>query len=76
MPTWADGKEDAFEMLAKRWVGEDVEFAAVSEQNRRNRGKEGTHSAGNRSHGRYKEKLVCTYIYMERPAFISPHVPT
>jgi hypothetical protein len=63
MPSWADEKEDTFAVLARRWVGEDAEFAALSERNRRNRGKEGTHSAGNRNHDRYKEKLV--YIYIE-----------
>ena len=74
MPGWANGKEDAWEALAKRWLGEDAEFKAVSLRNQANRGDEGTHCAGNRNHDRFKAKMVC--IYMERPAFISRHVPT
>ena len=74
MPDWAEEKEDAWEMLAKRWVGEDPDFNAVSMRNKANRGHEGTHSAGNRNHDRYKEHVV--YIYMEQPSFISCHVPT
>ena len=61
MPDWADDKEDAWEALARRWVGEDPEFDAVSKRNKANRGHGGTHSGGNRNHGRYKEKLV--YIH-------------
>ena len=74
MPLWADGKDDAWEALAKRWTGEDAEFAAVSARNKKNRGTDGTHSGGNLNHGRFKERLVC--IYMELPAFISRHIAT
>lgn len=63
IPDWAERKADAWEVLVSRWVGEDPEFAVVSERNRENRGSEGTHSAGNRNHFLFKEKLV--YIYME-----------
>jgi hypothetical protein len=55
-------KEDGWKALAAMWVGENPEFNAVSERNRRNHGKEGTHVQGNRNHDRYKEHLV--YIYM------------
>jgi hypothetical protein len=51
-------KEDAWATLAAMWVGENAEFNAVSERNRRNRGKEGTHIQGNRNHDRYKEHVV------------------
>lgn len=74
MPQWCDGKQDAFEALVMKWLGEDADFKVVSERNKANRGLEGTHSGGSRSHDRYKEHLV--HIYMEQPAFISPHVPT
>jgi hypothetical protein len=40
------------------WVGEDAEFMAQSMKNRENRGKDGTHNAGNRSHDRYKAHQV------------------
>jgi len=68
MPDWADGKEDAWDALVRRWVGEDEDFSAVSQRNKANRGSEGTHSAGNRNHFLFKDKMV--YIYMERRAFI------
>ena len=74
MPDWCDGKEDAWAALVARWVGEDEEFRAVSEWNKKNHGKEETHGGGNRNLDRFKENMV--YIYMEQPAFISPHVPT
>ena len=60
-PKWADNKEDAWEALVTRWVGGDPEFDALSKRNRANRGKEGTHSAGNRNIDRFKKKLV--YIW-------------
>jgi hypothetical protein len=72
MPHWADDKEDAFEALVMRWLGQDPDFEAVSQRNKQNRGREGTHSGGSRNHGNFKENMV--YIYMEQPAFISPHV--
>ena len=74
MPQWAYGKADAWEALAKRWLGQDADFKAVSERNKANRGTEGTHNAGSRSTDRYRMHMV--HIYMEQPAFISPHVPT
>ena len=74
IPQWCDGKEAAFEALVMRWLGEDADFNAVSERNKANRGTEGTHSAGSRSTDRYRLHMV--HIYMEEPAFISPHVPT
>jgi hypothetical protein len=74
IPLWADNKEDAWEALVDLWLGEDPDFNAVSERNKDNRGSEGTHSAGSRNLDRYQEKMV--HIYMEQPAFISPHVPT
>ena len=74
IPQWCDGKEAAFEALVMRWLGEDADFNAVSERNKANRGTGGTHSAGSLSTGRYKDKMV--HIYMEQPAFISPHVST
>jgi len=61
MPDWADGKEDAWEALVARWCGEDEEFNALSERNKKNRGDGGTHRAGNRDIARFKEKQV--YIY-------------
>ena len=63
MPDWADGKEDAWEALVSRWVGDDPEFDVVSKRNKANRGTERTHSGENLNHHRFKEKLV--YIYME-----------
>jgi hypothetical protein len=54
-------KDDGWKELEMMWVGGNPEFNAVSERNRRNRGKEGTHVQGNRNHDRYKEHLV--YIY-------------
>ena len=63
MPDWADGKENAWEALVSRWVGDDAEFDAVSKRNKANRGTEGTHSGGNLNHHRFKEKLV--YVYIE-----------
>jgi hypothetical protein len=74
MPDWADDKEDAWEALVMRWLGNDPEFNVVSVRNKANHGTEGTHSGGNRNHNRFKEKIV--YIYMEQPEFIFPHVPT
>jgi hypothetical protein len=44
--------------LVDLWVGEDAEFMAQSMKNRENRGKDGTHNAGNRSHDRYKAHQV------------------
>ena len=70
MPHWCEYKEDAFEALVKKWLGENEEFNAVSERNRANRGTGGTHSAGSLSTGRYKAKLV--HIYMEEAAFYFP----
>jgi hypothetical protein len=52
MPEWCRNKDEAFEALAKRWLGLDEEFMAMSEQNRENRGSEGTHSVGSRSSDR------------------------
>ena len=72
MPDWADDKEDAYEALVMRWLGLDPDFNAVSKRNKKNRGSKGTHRAGSRNHDCFKEKMV--YIYMEQPAFISPHV--
>ena len=69
---WCEHKEDAFEVLASRWIGEDPDFEAVSKRNKKNRGSMGTHSAGSRNHGLFKKHLV--YTYMEQPAFISYHV--
>lgn len=57
MPNWADEKEDAWEALAKRWVGEDPDFDAMSKRNKANRGTEGTHNGGSRNHDRFKQKL-------------------
>ena len=61
MPAWADGKEDAWLELSARWRGEDVEFNALSERNKANRGSGGTHCAGNRNHGRFKAHMVYMY---------------
>lgn len=69
---WCEHKEDAFEVLASRWIGEDPDFEAVSKRNKKNRGSMGTHSAGSRNHGLFKKHLV--YIYMEQPSFISHNV--
>ena len=75
VPFWAEDKEDAWaEVVRMRWLREDEEFTAVARRNAENRGDGGTHCAGNLSFGRYKGKMVC--ISMERPAFISRHVPT
>lgn len=74
MPQWCDNKEDAFEALVTKWLGEDAEFNAMSERNKANRGTGGTHSAGSRNTDHYRMHMV--HIYMEQPAFISPHVPT
>jgi len=74
IPHWADRKKAAFAEMVRRWLGENEEFNAVSERNKANRGHGGTHSAGSRSIGRYKEHMV--HIYMEQAAFISLHVPT
>jgi hypothetical protein len=57
-PDWADMKRDAWAMLAAMWVGQDAEFKAVSERNKKNRGNEGTHIQGNRNHDRYKKHVV------------------
>jgi hypothetical protein len=43
MPEWCNNKDEAFEALAKRWLGADKGFTAVSKRNRENRGSEGTH---------------------------------
>ena len=59
-PEWADDHLDAFEELVKRWKGENADFKALSDRNKKNRGNEGTHSAGNRCHGRVMQKLVYT----------------
>ncbi|XP_047072802.1 uncharacterized protein LOC124682078 [Lolium rigidum] len=53
-PKWVDGRDDGWAALVDLWVGEDAEFMAQSMKNRENRGKDGTHNAGNRSHDRYK----------------------
>ena len=60
--------------MVRRWLGDDEEFNALSKQNKANRGHGGTHSAGSRSTGRYKEHMVD--IYMEQAPFISLHFPT
>ena len=71
---WADGvRLDAWkELVEKRWLKEDAEFAAMAMRNADNRGDGGTHCGGNRSFERFMAKLVC--IYMEQPSFISCHV--
>jgi hypothetical protein len=74
MPLWCENKEDAFEALVARWVGEDADFNAKSTRNKANRGTGGTHSAGSRSTERYRKHKV--HIYMEQLAFISPHITT
>ena len=75
VPVWAEDKEDAWEWVARnRWLKEDSDFAARAEQNATNRGHDGIHCAGSRNFERFKAMMVC--IYMERPAFISRHVPT
>jgi hypothetical protein len=51
-------KRDAWAALAAMWVGRDAEFKAVSERNRKNRGKEGTHIQGSRNYDRYKNHVV------------------
>lgn len=56
-PQWCDYKENTYEALVARWVGEDADFNAVSDQNKSNRGKGGTHSAGSRSTTRYKTHM-------------------
>nr|XP_051229239.1 uncharacterized protein LOC127347050 [Lolium perenne] len=55
MPLWCENKEDAFEALVARWVGEDADFNAKSVRNKANRGTGGTHSAGSRSTERYRK---------------------
>ena len=60
VPEWADEHLDAFEELVKRWKGENADFKALGDRNKKNRGKGGTHNVGNRSHGRVMEKLVYT----------------
>jgi hypothetical protein len=55
MPEWCNNKDEA---LAKRCLGANEGFTAMSEQNRENRGLEGTHIAGSRSSDRYRENLV------------------
>ncbi|KAK1630239.1 hypothetical protein QYE76_004554 [Lolium multiflorum] len=42
MPLWCENKEDAFEALVARWVGEDADFNAKSARNKANRGTGGT----------------------------------
>ena len=74
IPDWADQKKAAFKQLIKNWRGENPEFKAVSDRNKANRGHKGTHSAGSRSTGRYRQRMV--HIYMEQAQFISLHVPT
>jgi hypothetical protein len=73
MPEWCRNKDEAFEALAKRWLGMDEEFTAVSERNRGNRGSEGTHSVGSHSTDRYREELVhmngTTCIYFPSCSF-------
>ena len=66
VPDWADGvRLDAWkELVEKRWLKEDAEFAAVAMRNADNRGDGGTHCGGNRSFERFMAKLVC--IYMEQ----------
>ena len=74
-PGWIEGRDDAWrELIRTRWLKEDEEFAAVARRKAENRGGGGTHCTGKRSFERFKGKMVC--IYMELPAFISPHVPT
>lgn len=72
MPTWADGKEDAWLALSARWRGEDAEFNALSERNKANRGSGGTHCAGNRNHGRFKAHMV--YMYTWNNLYLFPFV--
>jgi hypothetical protein len=58
MPEWAHNKQEAFEVLAQRWLSEDEGFTAVSERNKANRGSGGTHNAGSRNTDCYKDNLV------------------
>ncbi|KAM0835356.1 hypothetical protein ACQ4PT_062987 [Festuca glaucescens] len=53
-PKWTDGRDDGWAALVDLWVEKDAEFKAQSMKNRENRGKGGTHNAGNRSHDHYK----------------------
>nr|XP_051211707.1 uncharacterized protein LOC127329212 [Lolium perenne] len=53
--TKSENKEDAFEALVARWVGEDADFNAKSARNKANRGTGGTHSAGSRRHRALRE---------------------
>ena len=66
------GREDAWAAVMKRWLREDAEWNAVSQRNKANRGNVGTHSAGACPLTLYQKKLV----YMEKPASISPNIPT
>jgi hypothetical protein len=64
VPEWAENKRDAFEAVVRgRWLLEDEEFRARAEQNKSNRGEDGTHCAGNRNYDRFKEKMVTFLLY-------------
>lgn len=55
IPGWCNGKADGWSALVDRWLGEDESFAATSTINTKNRGSDGTHIQGNRSHHRFKK---------------------
>ena len=52
----------AFGEMVRRWLDDDEEFNAFSKRNKANRGHGGTHSAGSRSTGRYKEQIGRAHV--------------